>query len=336
MKHAGSGSPPGAARYCEVRMSVSYKDYYRLLGVDRGADDATIAEAYKKLARKYHPDLNPGDKSAEEKFKEVNEAYEVLKDPKKRQLYDQLGPNWEQGQQFQGNPFGGQGGTHFTFNGQNMDGSGFSDFFESLFGRGGFGGFGGAGGAGGYEGNPFGGSFRQAPRRGRDVEAELVLTLEEVLAGGPKKVTLNGSSGVRSLSVNIPSGIREGAKLRLAGQGEPGPAGAGDLFLKIRYLPHPYFKVDGDNLQCDVDVAPWEAVLGGRVRVHTLEGDVELNLPAGTGSGKKLRLRGRGLGPAGHRGDLYARVMVKVPSSLTPEERSLWEQLASRSSFKAR
>ena len=232
MKHAGSGSPPGAARYCEVRMSVSYKDYYKLLGVDRGADDATIAKAYKKLARKYHPDLNPGDKSAEEKFKEVNEAYEVLKDPKKRQLYDQLGPNWEQGQQFQGNPFGGQGGTHFTFNGQNMDGSGFSDFFESLFGRGGFGGFGGAGGAGGYEGNPFGGSFRQAPRRGRDVEAELVLTLEEVLAGGPKKVTLNGSSGVRSLSVNIPSGIREGAKLRLAGQGEPGPAGAGELFLK--------------------------------------------------------------------------------------------------------
>ena len=217
-----------------------------------------------------------------------------------------------------------------------MDGSGFSDFFESLFGRGGFGGFGGAGGAGGYEGNPFGGSFRQAPRRGRDVEAELVLTLEEVLAGGPKKVTLNGSSGVRSLNVNIPSGIREGARLRLAGQGEPGPAGAGDLFLKIRYLPHPYFKVDGDNLQCDVAVAPWEAVLGGRVRVHTLEGDVELNLPAGTGSGKKLRLRGRGLGPAGHRGDLYARVMVKVPSSLTPEERSLWEQLASRSSFKAR
>ena len=133
MKHAGSGSPPGAARYCEVRMSVSYKDYYKLLGVDRGADDATIAKAYKKLARKYHPDLNPGDKSAEEKFKEVNEAYEVLKDPKKRQLYDQLGPNWEQGQQFQGNPFGGQGGTHFTFNGQNMDGSGFSDFFESLF-----------------------------------------------------------------------------------------------------------------------------------------------------------------------------------------------------------
>lgn len=286
MKHAGSGSPPGAARYCEVRMSVSYKDYYKLLGVERGADDATIARAYKKLARKYHPDLNPGDKSAEEKFKEINEAYEVLKDPKKRQLYDQLGPNWEQGQQFQGNPFGG--------------------------------------------------SFRQAPRRGRDVEAELVLTLEEVLAGGPKKVTLNGSSGVRSLNVNIPSGIREGARLRLAGQGEPGPAGAGDLFLKIRYLPHPYFKVDGDNLQCDVDVAPWEAVLGGRVRVHTLEGDVELNLPAGTGSGKKLRLRGRGLGPAGHRGDLYARVMVKVPSSLTPEERSLWEQLASRSSFKAR
>ena len=112
MKHAGSGSPPGAARYCEVRMSVSYKDYYKLLGVDRGADDATIAKAYKKLARKYHPDLNPGDKSAEEKFKEVNEAYEVLKDPKKRQLYDQLGPNWEQGQQFQGNPFGGWNPLH--------------------------------------------------------------------------------------------------------------------------------------------------------------------------------------------------------------------------------
>lgn len=315
-------------------MAVQYKDYYKLLGVERGAAAADISKAYKKLARQYHPDLNPGSKQAEEKFKEINEAYEVLKDPEKRRLYDQLGPNWQHGQQFQGEP--GFENVHFTFNGKNFDGTGFSDFFETLFG-GGFGGQAGRGGrAGGFGPDPFGG-FSQRARRGRDVEAELALSLEEALRGGPRSVTLSTAHGPKTLQVNVPAGIREGAKLRLAGQGDAGPGGTpGDLFLRVRYLPNAVFKVDGDDVHCDISLAPWEAVLGARVEVPTLEGPVELQIPAGSTSGRKFRLRGKGLGAAGKRGDLLARVMVKVPPRLTDEERGLWEKLAQISAFKAR
>ena len=351
-------------------MAVSYKDYYKLLGVEREAKAEEISKAYKKLARKYHPDLNPGDKQAEEKFKEINEAYEVLKDPEKRKLYDQLGPNWQHGQQFQGEP--GYENVHFTFNGKSFDGSGFSDFFETLFG--------GAAAGGGRGANfgpdPFGG-FSSRPRRGRDVEAELPLSLEEASSGGRRTVTLqmpqgpktlevNVPAGIRegaelplsleeassggrrtvtlqmpqgpkTLEVNVPAGIREGAKLRLAGQGDPAPGGTpGDLFLRVRYLPHPQFKVEGENLHCDVALAPWEAVLGAKVAVPTLEGQVELNIPAGSSSGRKFRLRGKGLGSGVNRGDLLARVMIKVPAQLSAEERELWQKLADVSSFKAR
>lgn len=307
-------------------MAVSYKDYYKLLGVEREAKAEEISKAYKKLARKYHPDLNPGDKQAEEKFKEINEAYEVLKDPEKRKLYDQLGPNWQHGQQFQGEP--GYENVHFTFNGKSFDGSGFSDFFETLFG--------GAAAGGGRGANfgpdPFGG-FSSRPRRGRDVEAELPLSLEEASSGGRRTVTLQMPQGPKTLEVNVPAGIREGAKLRLAGQGDPAP---GDLFLRVRYLPHPQFKVEGENLHCDVALAPWEAVLGAKVAVPTLEGQVELNIPAGSSSGRKFRLRGKGLGSGVNRGDLLARVMIKVPAQLSAEERELWQKLADVSSFKAR
>lgn len=314
-------------------MAVSYKDYYKLLGVEREAKTEEISKAYKKLARKYHPDLNPGDKQAEEKFKEINEAYEVLKDPEKRKLYDQLGPNWQHGQQFQGEP--GYENVHFTFNGKSFDGSGFSDFFETLFGGA------AAGGAGGghraqFGPDPFGG-FSSRPRRGRDVEAELPLSLEEASSGGRRTVTLQMPQGPKTLEVNVPAGIREGAKLRLAGQGDPAPGGTpGDLFLRVRYLPHPQFKVEGENLHCDVALAPWEAVLGARVAVPTLEGQVELNIPAGSSSGRKFRLRGKGLGSGVNRGDLLARVMIKVPAQLSAEERELWQKLADVSSFKAR
>lgn len=309
-------------------MAVSYKDYYKLLGVEREARAEEISKAYKKLARKYHPDLNPGDKQAEEKFKEINEAYEVLKDPEKRKLYDQLGPDWQHGQQFQGNP--GFGNAHFTFNGQHFDGSGFSDFFETLF-----------GGAGGGRGAQFGpdpfGGFSSRPRRGRDVEAELPLSLEEASRGGRRAVTLQMPQGPKTLEVNVPAGIREGAKLRLAGQGDPAPGGTpGDLFLRVRYLAHPLFRVEGENLHCDVALAPWEAALGARVAVPTLEGEVELNIPAGSGSGRKFRLRGRGLGSGANRGDLLARVMIKVPARLSAEESELWQKLAQASSFRAR
>ena len=314
-------------------MAVSYKDYYKLLGVERGAKAEEISKAYKKLARKYHPDLNPGDKQAEEKIKEINEAYEVLKDPEKRKLYDQLGPDWQHGQQFQGEP--GFENVHFTFNGKSFDGSGFSDFFETLFGGAAQGGAGGGRGAQ-FGPDPFGG-FSSRPRRGRDVEAELPLSLEEASRGGRRTVTLQMPQGPKTLEVNVPAGIREGAKLRLAGQGDPAPGGTpGDLFLRVRYLPHPLFKVEGENLHCDVALAPWEAALGAKVAVPTLEGQVELSIPAGSSSGRKFRLRGKGLGSGANRGDLLARVMIKVPAQLSAEESELWRKLADVSSFKAR
>lgn len=304
-------------------MAVSYKDYYKLLGVERNASTEEISRAYKKLARKHHPDLNPGDKGAEEKFKEINEAHEVLKDAEKRRLYDQLGPNWQHGQQFQGEP--GFENVHFTFNGKNFDGSGFSDFFETLF-----------GGRGGFGPDPYGG-FSARQRRGRDVETELALSLEEVMRGGTRAVSLQTADGPRTLEVGVPAGIREGAKLRLAGQGQAVPGGTpGDLFLRVRYLPHPVFRTDGETLHCDVFLAPWEGVLGAQVEIPTLEGPVAMHIPAGSGSGRKLRLRGKGLGTAGKRGDLLARVMIRIPAEITEQERELWQRMAEISPFQAR
>lgn len=309
-------------------MSVSYKDYYKILGVEREASKDEIAKAFKKLARKYHPDLNPGDKNSEEKFKEINEAYEVLKDEQKRKMYDQLGPDWQQGQQFGGNPFGaggnpfGGGGTRFTFNGQQFgggqgfEGSGFSDFFETLFG-------------GGRQGANFGG-YASQPQRGRDIEADISVSLEDAVKGGERSITLQGGEGPKNLKVNIPAGVKDGAKLRLAGQGYDSPNGGakGDLYLRIRFAPHSLFHVDGTDLTYDVRLAPWQAVLGAKVIVPTLDGNVELNIPAGTGSGKKMRLRGKGLGPASARGDLYVRIGIDAPKELTPKQRELWEALA--------
>lgn len=309
-------------------MAVSYQDYYKILGVKRDATPEEISKAYKKLARKYHPDLNPGDKKSEERFKEINEANEVLKDPEKRKLYDQFGPDWQHGQQFQNNQ--GFGGAHFDFSGQNMGGGDFSDFFENLFGGG------GRRGSGGF-GDAFGG-FSQRPRRGRDVEAELPLTLEEVMQGGKRQVTLQMPDGPKTLEVNVPPGIRDGAKLRLSGQGDPSSSGGqpGDLFLRIRYLPNKTFKVDGENLHYDLALAPWEAVLGAKVEVPTLDGHVELKIPAGSSSGRKFRLRGKGMGSPAKRGDLYVKVMIDVPMSITDEERELWEKLSQISKFKPR
>lgn len=308
----------------EEGMAVSYQDYYKLLGVDRNASTDAISKAFKKLARKYHPDLNPNDKKAEEKFKEINEAYEVLKDPEKRKLYDQLGPDWQHGQQFssqnQGFNF-----ENMHFGGQDMGGhADFSDFFESIFGN--------ARGGGGF------GGFTQRPRRGRDVEAELPLTLQEVVKGGKHQVTLQMPGGPRTLEINVPPGVKDGGKLRLSGQGDPSSSGGepGDLFLRIRYLPNKYFKVDGDNLHYDLAVAPWEAVLGDKVTVPTLDGEVELKIPAGSSSGRKFRIRGKGLGAPAKRGDLLVKVMIDVPISVSGEEKELWEQLSKISKFKPR
>jgi curved DNA-binding protein len=309
-------------------MAVSYKDYYQLLGVERSASKEEISRAFKKLARRHHPDLNAGNAQAEEKFKEINEAHEVLKDPEKRKLYDQLGHNWQHGQQFQGAP--GFENMQFTFNGGS---SGFSDFFEMIFGQAARGG----GQAGSFGPDPFG-AFSTRQRRGRDAEAEFAIPLEDAVKGGRRALSVSGQGGGRTLEVNIPAGIREGAKLRLAGQGNPAPRGGapGDLFLHIRFAPHPLFQVDGDNLLCDLPLAPWEAALGARVRVPTLEGEVELQVPAGTSSGRKFRLRGKGLGAGKARGDLLARVQIVLPETATERERQLWEELQKTSNFKAR
>lgn len=302
-------------------MAVEYQDYYKVLGVDRKASAEDISKAYKKLARKYHPDLNPGNKEAEDKFKQINEANEVLKDPEKRKLYDQFGSNWQQGQQF--NP-GDHGAQYQSGPWDDMGSTDFSSFFESIFGQNG----------GSFGSHNFGGSSFGKPRRGSDVEAELPLTLEEVLKGGKRTVTLQMSGGPKTLEVNIPAGVRNGAKLRLTGQGNPSHSGgaAGDLFLRIAYKPDSKFKVDGDNLHSDISILPWQAILGAKVIVPTLEGNVEFNIPASTNSGRKFRLRGKGMGTPAKRGDLIIKVMIDVPAKVSDKERQLWEELAKLSS----
>lgn len=324
---------------------MEYKDYYKLLGVSRSASKDEIAKAFKKLARKYHPDLNPNDKAAETKFKEINEAYEVLKDEKKRKLYDQFGSDWEHGQNFQPPPgyenmnFGGGGG------GFPGGAGGFSDFFETIFG-----GAAGGGGSfrGGFQQGGFpGGGFQERPRRGRDSEASYELTLDEAYKGGTKSITLQeqvtGPEGIprmttKTLEVNVPPGVKDGQKIRLAGQGNPGMSGGpkGDLYLKIRLIPHSLFKVNDSDVILDLPLAPWEAVLGTTARIPTLEGAVEMKIPPGIGSGKKLRIKGRGLGSGAKKGDQFVRIMVQVPDKLTDEEKELWEQLKEQSDFKPR
>ncbi len=308
-------------------MAVKYKDYYGILGVPRTATQDEIKAAFRRLARKYHPDLNPGDKQAEEKFKEINEAYEVLGDPKKRELYDRLGPHWRAGADFTPPPDWEKIRIDFGdfdfFTGR--PGS-FSDFFEALF--------------GGLRGRAASRRSATGTRvgwgiRGNDIESELTLTLEEAHRGTTRRVTLpNG----RTVEVKIPAGVREGSVIRLAGQGEPGLGGqAGDLYLKVRLQKHPIFTVSGDDVYVEVPITPWEAVLGGKIRVPTLEGTVEVTLPPGSQSGQKLRLRGQGLNRRrGGRGDQYVQLRIVVPTNPTPAERRLFEQLARESSFNPR
>ena len=311
-------------------MAVQYKDYYQSLGVPRTASDADIKKAFRKLAREFHPDVAKDKKRAEEKFKEINEAYEVLSDKDKRQKYDELGADWKSGSEFRpppgyGGGFGGaQGFRGGHAGGFEFGGTGFSDFFEQVFGaqRRAAGGFGGRGGQGGFAEEEF-------AEPSRDIEGDILVTLEEAKRGSVRTVTVRRENRTDSHQVKIPAGITEGQKLRIAGRGE----GGGDLYLRVRLAKHPDFDVDGHNLIYELELAPWEAALGAEISVPTLDGKVNIKIPAGTASGQKLRVRGRGLGKAG---DLLVSAKIVVPHKISDAQKKLWEQLARESKFNPR
>jgi curved DNA-binding protein len=297
---------------------MEFKDYYKIMGVEPDASAEEIKRAYRKLARKYHPDVSD-EPDAEDRFKEIGEAYEVLKDPAKREQYDQLRaggwqggesfrppPDWEGGFDFSG--FGDRGG----FSAE--DAAGFSDFFESLF----------------------GGGRRRRPHKGADVRARVEIDLETAYSGGTRRITLarperapDGSvhRRERTLDVGIPPGMTEGRQIRLAGKGDPGPGNApdGDLYLEIHLQPHRLFEVDGRDVHLTLPIAPWEAALGAKIPVPTLAGRVELNVPAGAASGQRLRLKGRGL-PGKPDGDQYVLLKVVVPKAVTDEQKKSFER----------
>jgi DnaJ-class molecular chaperone len=348
-------------------MAVKYKDYYETLGVPRTASEAEIKKAFRKLAREYHPDVAKNKKQAEEKFKELNEAYEVLSDPAKRKKYDELGPDWSSGADFRpppgwesfrrGSGHSGRGRQSEDFEFQ-FGGTGFSDFFEQLF------------GSRGPRGGGFGrqGAFtapETGAERGRDIEGDIMVTLEEAMRGSVRSVSVRhgitcehcGGTGQRArhvcnvcggsgqvartetYQVKIPAGVSEGQRLRVAGRGEAGLGGgaSGDLYLRVRLAKHPDFDVEDHNLIYETPIAPWEAVLGANISVPTLNGRLNIKVPPGTHSGQKMRVRGRGLPKReGGSGDLIVVTHIDVPAKVSDSERRLWEQLAKESRFNPR
>jgi curved DNA-binding protein len=310
-------------------MPVAYRDYYEALGVPRDASTDDIRRAYRTLARQYHPDVNK-EPGAEDRFKEVSEAYDVLRDPEKRERYDRLGSNWHAGDDVSGagEEFWGRGGGSGGFDdvrvafGDGAEGLGdFSDLFEGLFGGRSAGGFGRRG---------FG------PRRGADLEVELELSLEEAAEGGHRWVRLSDG---RSYDVSIPPGVRDGQRIRLAGEGVPGGSGGpvGDILIRIRLRQHPRFRLEGDDLYTQLPVSPWEAALGATVELRTLDGTAQVKVPSGSSCGRRLRLRGEGMPrQRGGAGDLYAEVRIVVPKKLSRAERKAFQQLAEASQFDAR
>ncbi len=356
-------------------MAVKFKDYYEILGVDRKASADEIKKAYRKLALKYHPDKNKSDEAAE-KFKEISEAYEVLKDPEKRKRYDQFGANWEHGQDFTPPPGwenvefrfgGGRGGGRAGGRGGGPMPEGFSDFFRMAFGdllneqdMGGMGGFGfrsqgrprGRRTAQGFGPDLFGQAGGMGPGmgagRGQDHEAEIPVTLEEAFHGARKSFQLQSQAPqadgsvrprTRTYNVTIPKGVIDGSRIRLRGQGSRGPGGgeAGNLYLTVRLQPHPRFEVSASDLKTTVHVAPWEAALGGSVDFSGMDERLSVRIAPGTSSGQTLRLRGKGMPrEGGGRGDLLATVMIAVPERLSRRERELFEELAKTSKFRPR
>lgn len=318
---------------------MEFKDYYTILGVSKDASQEEIQRAYRALARQYHPDMNK-EPGAEDKFKDIGEAYEVLKDPEKRAKYDRYGAAWKAAQQSGGTPPPGYEDIWFDLSSEPGDVfsgfSGFSSFFEQLFGS-------AAGrsrtwsapGAG-----PRGGQWDWM-RAGADQEARLVLTLEEAAHGGQREVSLTDPETGQSKSymVTIPKGVRPGQRIRLAGQGGKGSSGApaGDLYLLIELLPHASLRLQGKDLYTTLAVTPWEAALGTQVRLPTLGGAVNVKVPPGSSSGRRIRLKGKGFPDArSGAGDLYADIKIVLPESLTDEERRLFEELAKVSQFQPR
>jgi curved DNA-binding protein len=301
---------------------MEYKDYYKMLGVEKTASQADIKKAYRALAKKYHPDKNTGDKAAEDKFKDISEAYEVLGDEQKRKQYDELGANWRQfqqqgGGQYQGWPGGGFRGAHHESDMGDMfgGGSGFSDFFEQFFG----GGFAQQGA--GFRGRG------QAPK-GQDYEAEMLITLQEAYSGTSRLITVNG----QQLRITTKPGVADGQVLRIKGKGGPATVGGspGDLYIRVQVQPFPGFDRQGDNLHTQLNLDMYTAILGGEVQVNTLTGKLKLKIPAGTQNGKTLRLRGKGMpvyGKPDQHGDLYVKIEVQLPVHLSAEERGLMERL---------
>jgi curved DNA-binding protein len=306
-------------------MAVEFKDYYQILGISRDATTADIKKAFRKLARLHHPDVAKDKKSAENKFKEINEANEVLSDPEKRKTYDTLGADWQNPQQ----PRPRRPAAHpQAFN---FGGTGFSDFFEQYF-------------SGASPQGFANGGTRSA--RGNDIQGDILVTLEEIMQGAIRPISLQttnpktGKSTTRSFQVRIPPGVIDGKRIRVPAQGEPGTGGAapGDLYLRVRHAAHPDFHTDGHDLHFDLDIAPWEAVLGTQLSVPTLDGEIKLRIPAGCENGQQLRVRGRGLpiGNSTDRGDFHATLNVKIPEKINDEERQLWEQLRDTSAFNPR
>jgi curved DNA-binding protein len=311
---------------------VEFRDYYEVMGVDRNATQDEIKRAYRKLARKYHPDISK-EADAEKKFKEMGEAYEVLKDPEKRAAYDQLGKNYKAGQDFTPPPGWDAG---FEFSGAGFggaaDASAFSDFFESLFGGGGF-----------ARQREQTGGFHA---RGQDHHAKILIDLDDAIHGASRTITLqvpelDGQGHVhtrtRTLNVNIPKGVKQGQQIRLAGQGAPGigQGSSGDLFLEIAFKPHSFYHVESRDIYLDLPVTPWEAALGSTVKVPTPHGIVDMKIPAGSASGKKMRLKGRGI-PGKTTGDFYVVLKICLPQADNEKARAIYEQMKTELNFNPR
>ena len=301
---------------------MKYKDYYEVLGIERNAGPADVKRAYKKLARKYHPDVSK-EPDAEERFKEVGEAYDVLRDRDKRATYDNLGSGWHAGDEFSPPPgwdFGGNFGGGFS--GEKFD---FSDFLDGLF------------GGKASHGEPFGTHFHGARAPGGDERAKIVITLEEAVDGGERSLRLKSGRGTtRTLKVKIPAGVQEGQQIRLAGQGQPGPGGRlGDLFLSVEFVPHALFRVEGRDIHMNLPITPWEAALGATVKVPTLGRKVDVKIPAGSQTGRKLRLKAKGLGGS-KAGDQYVTLQIITPAADGEAAKRFYRSMAEEFDFDPR